>query len=48
MKKDEFIKSQMIYRPTIPSVKIKGNKKIMIEIDEQRMVNKFEEPKRLR
>jgi hypothetical protein len=48
MKRDEFIKSQMIYRPTIPSVKIKGNKKIMIEIDEQRMVNKFEDPKRIK
>jgi hypothetical protein len=48
MEREEFIKSQMIYRPTIPSVKIKGNKKIMIEIDEQRMVNKFEEPKRLK
>jgi hypothetical protein len=48
MKKDEFIKSQMIYKPNVPSVKIKGNKRIMIEIDEQRMVNKFEEPKRLK
>ena len=48
MKRDEFIKSQMIYKPNIPSVKIKGNKRIMIEIDEQKVVNKFEEPKRLK
>ena len=48
MKRDEFIKSQMIYKPNIPSVKIKGNKRIMIEIDEQKVVNKFEEPRRLR
>jgi hypothetical protein len=48
MKKDEFIKSQIIYKPNVPSVKIKGNKRIMIEIDEQRMINKFENPKRLK
>jgi hypothetical protein len=48
MRKDEFIKSQMIYKPNVPSVKIKGNKRIMIEIDEQRIVNKFEEPRRLK
>lgn len=48
MKRDEFIKSQMIYKPNIPSVKIKGNKRIMIEIDEQKVVNKFEEPRRLK
>ena len=48
MKRDEFIKSQMIYKPNIPSVKIKGNKRIMIEIDEQKIVNKFEQPRRLK
>lgn len=48
MKRDEFIKSQMIYKPNIPSVKIKGNKRIMIEIDEQKVVNKFDEPRRLK
>lgn len=48
MKRDEFIKSQMIYKPNIPSVKIKGNKRIMIEIDEQKVVNKFEQPRRLK
>ena len=48
MRQDQFIKSQMIYKPNVPSVKIKGNKRIMIEIDEQRMINKFEEPKRLK
>ena len=48
MRQDQFIKSQMIYKPNVPSVKIKGNKRIMIEIDEQRIINKFEEPKRLK
>ena len=48
MKRDEFIKSQMIYKPNIPSVKIKGNKRIMIEIGEQKVVNKFEDPRRLK
>lgn len=48
MKKDEFIKSQMIYKPNVPSVKIKGNRRVMIEIDENRLLNKMEEARRLR
>ena len=48
MKNDEFIKSQMIYKPNVPSVKIKGNKRITLEIDENRIINKFEQAKRLK
>lgn len=48
MRNDEFIKSQMIYKPNVPSVKIKGNKRIMIEIDEQRVYTKYETPRRIK